>query len=111
VRFARKFANLRYERGEKVKLRPQNTGSQPTGTRFRGNPFNIIFNLALNRLAVSASEAEKLAAEPIQKPCFCTQTSNSLVENIPELDRSRPLDDKNYLNFITRLKNEKNAIK
>lgn len=83
-----------------MRLRPQNT-RQPTDwdARFRGNPFNIIFNLALNRLAVSASEAEKLAAEPIQKPCFCTQTSNSLVGNIPELDRSRPLDDKNYLNF------------
>lgn len=67
VRFARKFANLRYERGEKVKLRPQNTGSQPTGTRFRGNPFNIIFNLALNRLAVSASEAEKLACRAYPK--------------------------------------------
>lgn len=87
ARFTRKLANLRYKREGKVRLRPQNR-SQPTGTRFRGNPFNIIFNLALNRLAVSASEAEKLAAEPTQKPCFCAQTGGSLVGNIPELGES-----------------------
>lgn len=34
---------------------------RPGSRRSRGNPFNIIFNLALNRLAVSASRVEKLA--------------------------------------------------
>lgn len=56
------------------------TTSHPRRPRCsRGNPFNIIFNLALNRLAVSASGVEKLALASLSRKLWLYLTETSVV--------------------------------
>ena len=65
--------------GERVTRPKRRAIPRPGSRRSRGNPFNIIFNLALNRLAVSASRVEKLALASLKPLSLSLSLSLSLL--------------------------------